>query len=145
MSDHHDSSGKQFPVNRPHFTADTGRRHSHSKRHSKIRHVLAIVSVMCPLSALFVYLMSLFKLPVQRTGYYHLCIVFLAAGLVALFFYLIAYANQQRRHRISEINRAERHRRQDEPLRAEREALAAKRAAEAAAAASSADNPRPPA
>lgn len=121
---------KDFPVNRRNFTADTGRRHSHSKRHSKIRHVLAIVSVMCPLSALFVYIMSLFKLPVQRTGYYHLCIAFLAAGLVSLFFYLIAYANQQRRHRIAEINRVERHRRQDEALRAEREALAAKRAAQ---------------
>ncbi len=134
MSEHHDSSGKQFPVNRPHFTADTGRRHSHSKRHSKIRHVLAIVSVMCPLAALFVYVMSLFRLPEQRAAFHfhQLCLGFLVAGMIALFFYLIAYANQQRRHRISEINRAERHRRQDEALRAEREALAAKRAAQAA-------------
>ena len=132
MSDHHDSSGKQFPVNRPHFTADTHRRHSHSKRHSKIRHVLAIVSVMCPLAALFVYIMSLFRLPEQRAAFHfhQLCIGFLAAGMISLFFYLIAYANQQRRHRIAEINRVERHRRQDEALRAEREALAAKRAAQ---------------
>ncbi|MBP1589459.1 MAG: hypothetical protein IJT88_07650 [Kiritimatiellae bacterium] len=117
-----------FPVQDANFHADTHRGHSHSKRRAQFRHVLAVMSAMFPLGALFIFLMAWFTLePPQRAQPYRLALLFLAAGMVALFFYAIARANRQRRHEISRRNREIKYQRQAEELRRERERLAQSR------------------
>ena len=128
------------------FKADTSRRHSKSKARAQIRHVLEVGTVMCPLAALFVWIMSLFVLKAERAPYNQLALKFVMAGMVFLLGYLWARSEKKRRQAISDRNRALRHQHQYEALQREREAMAAKRlaeqqAAEAAAAASSAPAP----
>ena len=117
------------------FKADTSRRHSKSKFRAQIRHVLEVGSVMCPLAALFIWIMSLFALPVERAWYYRLALKFVMAGMVFLLGYLWARSEKKRRQAISDRNRALRHQHQYEALQREREAMAAKRIAEQQAAA----------
>lgn len=118
-------SSQQFPVQHRNFRADTSRGHSHSKRRAQTRHVLAVMSAMFPLSALFVFLMAWFRLEeAQRDRPYKLAIAFLLCGMVSLFFYAIARANKIRRHEISRRNREAKYQRQAEELRKERERLA---------------------
>lgn len=118
-------SPQQFPVQHRNFRADTSRGHSHSKRRAQTRHVLAVMSAMFPLSALFVFLMAWFRLEeAQRDRPYKLAIAFLLCGMVSLFFYAIARANKIRRHEISRRNREAKYQRQAEELRKERERLA---------------------
>ena len=112
------------------FKADTSRKHSKSKTRAQIRHVLEVGTVMCPLAALFIWIMSLFALPVERAWYYRLALKFLMAGMVFLLGYLWARSEKKRRQAISDRNRALRHQHQYEALQREREAMAAKRLAE---------------
>lgn len=129
-------SPQQFPVQHSNFRADTRRGHSHSKRRAQIRHVLAVMSGMFPLSALFVFLMAWLRLErPQRELPYKLAIAFLLCGMVSLFFYAIARANKIRRHEISRRNREAKYQRQAEELRKERERMA-QRQSQAAKAAS---------
>ncbi len=140
-------SQQQFPVQHRNFRADTSRGHSHSKRRAQIRHVLAVMSAMFPLSALFVFLMAWFRLEeAQRDRPYKLAIAFLLCGMVSLFFYAIAHANKVRRHEISRRNREAKYQRQAEELRKERERLAQRQsqAAETPAEASADAGPQPP-
>jgi hypothetical protein len=87
------------------FKVDTSRPRSRTKMRSKIRHILAVASGMFPLMALFIYLMSFFRLEVERARYYRLSIVFLACGMVTLLFYAWTRAEKLRRHEISARNR----------------------------------------
>jgi ABC-type nickel/cobalt efflux system permease component RcnA len=123
------------------FKADTSRRHSKSKTRAQIRHVLEVGTVMCPLAALFVWIMSLFVLPAERAPYYRLALKFVMAGMVFLLGYLWARSEKKRRQAISDRNRALRHQHQYEALQREREAMAAKRLAEQQAAAAAQDAP----
>ncbi len=116
------------------FKADTSRRHSKSKTRAQIRHVLEVGSVMCPLAALFIWIMSLFVLKAERAPYNQLALKFVMAGMVFLLGYLWARSEKKRRQAISDRNRALRHQHQYEALQREREALAAKRRAEQQAA-----------
>ena len=141
-------SQQQFPVQHSNFRAETRRGHSHSKRRAQTRHVLAVMSAMFPLSALFVFLMAWFRLEeAQRDRPYKLAIAFLLCGMVSLFFYAIARANKIRRHEISRRNREAKYQRQAEELRKERERLAQRQSEAAAAAASEesgSDEPQSP-
>lgn len=130
------------PVQSDRFKVDTRRPHSRTKRRSKIRHVLAVASGMFPVMALFVYGMSLFRLPAQRGPYYKLVVVFVGCGMVALMLYAWARAEKQRRREVSARNRERRYREREEELRREREKILARRAAAAAAAVGT---PAPPA
>lgn len=117
-----------FPVQRAGFHADTHRGHSHSKRRAQFRHVLAVMSAMFPLGALFVFLMAWLRLePPQRHSPYKLAMVFLICGMVSLLFYAIAHANKVRRHEVSRRNRELKYQHQAEALRKERERLAQQR------------------
>lgn len=116
------------------FKADTSRRHSKSKTRAQIRHVLEVGTVMCPLAALFVWIMSLFVLKAERAPYNQLALKFVMVGMVFLLGYLWARSEKKRRQAISDRNRALRHQHQHEALQREREALAAKRRAEQQAA-----------
>ena len=140
-------SQQQFPVQHRNFRADTSRGHSHSKRRAQTRHVLAVMSAMFPLSALFVFLMAWFRLEeAQRGKPYKLAIAFLLCGMVSLFFYAIAHANKVRRHEISRRNREAKYQRQAEELRKERERLAQRQsqAAESDSDESAGDSQQPP-
>lgn len=128
------SDDELLPVQKGHFRADTTRHHRAAKTRSQLRHVLAVFAASFPLAALFVFIMSLFRLPVQRAPYHQLCLVFLACGMVTLLFYLWARAEKNRRHENSKRNRELRHQRQAEELQREREAIAARKRAAAAAA-----------
>ena len=98
------------------FKVDTSRPHSRVKLRAKIRHILAVSAGMFPLMALFIYLMSWFRLPVERKDHYFLAIVFLACGMVTLLFYAWARSEKMRRHEISARNRELRHRELEEAL-----------------------------
>ena len=128
------SSDRKREIREGRFKADTSRRHSKNKLRAQIRHVLEVGTVMCPLAALFIWIMSLFVLPVERTAYYRLALKFVMAGMAFLLGFLWARAEKKRRQTISERNRALRHRHQYEELQREREAMAAKRIAERQAA-----------
>lgn len=119
------------PVQSDRFKVDTSRPHSRAKTRSKIRHILAVASGMFPLMALFIYGMSLLRLPLMRKPYYELAIIFLACGMVTLMFYAWARAEKLRRREISARNRELRHREREEELRREREKILARKAAAA--------------
>lgn len=104
------------PVQRQQFKVDTTRPRSRSKLRSKMRQVLGVMAGMFPLMALFIYLMSWFRLPVERKDHYFLAIVFLACGMVTLLFYAWARSEKMRRHEISARNRELRHREMEEAL-----------------------------
>ena len=123
-----------LPVQSGHFKVDTSRPRSKTKLRSKIRHVLAVAAGMFPLMALFVYLMSLFRLEPQRKPYYQLAIVFLGCGMVTLLFYAWARAEKLRRREISARNRERKYREREEAFRQEQERIRARRAAAEAAA-----------
>ena len=129
-----DRSDHRQEIREGRFKADTSRRHSKSKARAQIRHVLEVGSVMSPLAALFVWIMSLFVLPAERAPYYRLALKFVMAGMVFLLGYLWARAEKKRRQAISDRNRALRHQHQYEALQREREAMAAKRLADRQAA-----------
>lgn len=132
MSSEHEH--ESLPVQRRGFRVDTTRTKSHSKRRAQIRHVLAVMSGMFPLGALFVFLMARFTLEgPQRHLPYKLAMAFLVGGMVSLLFYAIARANSTRRHEISRRNRELKYQRQAEELRLERERLAQKQQAARAA------------
>jgi Na+/melibiose symporter-like transporter len=103
------------------FKVDTSRPRSRSKIRSKLRHVLATAAGMFPLMAAFVYLMSLFRLPVERMPYYRLAIVFFACGMVALMFYAWARSEKLRRHEVSARNRELKYREREEEFRRNQE------------------------
>lgn len=111
----------ELPVQSGNFKVDTHRPRSRSKMRSKFRHVMAVASGMFPAMAAFVFLMSMFRLPVERPPYFRLAIVFFACGMVSLVFYAWARAEKLRRHEISARNRELRQRDQAEALRRERE------------------------
>ena len=110
-----------LPVQHDNFRVDTRRPHSRGKVRAKVRHVMAVAAGMFPLMAVFVFIRSLFLLSEQRKNLHLLALVFLGCGMVSLLFYAWARSEKLRRHEISRVNRAERHRRQAERLRAERE------------------------
>ncbi len=136
---------ESLPVQRRGFRVDTTRTKSHSKRSAQVRHVLAVMSGMFPLGALFVFLMARFTLEApQRHLPYKLALAFLVGGMVSLFFYAIARANSARRHEISRRNRELKYQRQAEELRQERDRIAQKQqAARAADGADGASTGRP--
>lgn len=103
-------------VQRNHFRVDTTRPRSRSKLRGKMRQVLGVMSGMFPLMALFIYLMSWLRLPVERKDHYLLAIIFLACGMVTLLFYAWARSEKMRRHEISARNRELRHRELEESL-----------------------------
>jgi ABC-type nickel/cobalt efflux system permease component RcnA len=125
-----DRSDHKQEIREGRFKADTSRRHSKSKARAQVRHVLEVGTVMCPLAALFVWIMSLFVLSAERAPYYRLALKFVMAGMVFLLGYLWARSEKKRRQAISDRNRALRHQHQYEALQREREAMAAKRRAE---------------
>ena len=129
------------PVQSDRFRVDTSRPRSRAKTRAKIRHVLAVAAGMFPLMALFVYVMSMFRLEAQRRPYYHLAIVFLACGMVTLMLYAWARAEKQRRREVSARNRERKYREREEELRLERAKIQARRAAAAAAATGSSGPP----
>lgn len=133
-----DESDSKREIRQGRFKADTSRRHSKSKVRAQIRRVLEIGSVLWPLAALFVWIMSLLQAPPERAPYFKLALKFLMAGMVFLLGYLWARSEKKRRQAISDRNRALRHQHQYEELQREREALAAKRMAERQAAAQTA-------
>lgn len=104
------------PGQRQKFKVDTTRPRSRSKLRSKMRQVLGVMAGMFPLMALFIYLMSWFRLPVERKNHYFLAIVFLACGMVTLLLYAWARSEKMRRHEISARNRELRHREMQEAL-----------------------------
>ena len=55
-----DRSDHRQEIREGRFKADTSRRHSRSKARAQVRHVLEVGTAMCPLAALFVWIMSLF-------------------------------------------------------------------------------------
>ena len=61
---------------------------------AQFRHVMAVAAGMLPLMALFVYLMSFRRSPIERPPYHRLSLIFLAAGMVALMFYAWARAEK---------------------------------------------------
>jgi hypothetical protein len=130
-----ENSERKREIREGRFKADTSRRHSKSKVRAQIRHVLEVGSVMSPLAALFIWIMSLFVLPVERAAYYRLALKFVMAGMAFLLGYLWARAEKKRRQAVSDRNRALRHQRQYEELQREREAMAARKIAERQAAA----------
>jgi Na+/melibiose symporter-like transporter len=103
------------------FKVDTRRPRSRSKLRSKIRHVLATAAGMFPLMAAFVYLMSLWRLPVERMPYYRLAIIFFACGMVALLFYAWARSEKLRRHEVSARNRELKYREREEEFQRNQE------------------------
>lgn len=107
-------------VQRVDFKVDTSRPHSRSKLRGKIRHILAVASGMFPLMALFIFLMSLFRLEPERTPYYRLTVIFLGCGMVTLLLYAWARSEKQRRREISARNRELKYRMQADKLRQER-------------------------
>ena len=123
-----------LPVQSGHFKVDTSRPRSKTKLRSKIRHVLAVAAGMFPLMALFVYLMSLFRLEPQRKPYYQLAIVVLGCGMVTLLVYAWARAEKLRRREISARNRERKYQEREEAFRQEQERIRARRAAAEAAA-----------
>lgn len=124
-----DRSDHRQEIREGRFKADTSRRHSRSKARAQVRHVLEVGTAMCPLAALFVWIMSLFVLPAERAPYYRLALKFVMAGMVFLLGYLWARSEKKRRQAISDRNRALRHQHQYEELQREREAMAARRMA----------------
>lgn len=122
----------ELPVQGNHFKVDTSRPRSKTKMRSKIRHILAVAAGMFPLMALFVYVMSLFRLEPHRTPYYKLSIVFLGCGMVTLLLYAWARAEKLRRREISARNRELKYREREEAFQRERERIQARRAAAAA-------------
>jgi hypothetical protein len=109
------------------FKVDTRRPRSRSKMRSKIRHVLAVASGMFPLMAVFVFVMSLLRLPVERPPYYKLAIVFFACGMVTLLFYAWTRAEKLRRHEISARNRELKYRQREEAFLREEAKTSARR------------------
>lgn len=106
------------------FKVDTSRPRSRSKLRSKVRHILAVASGMFPLMALFVYIMSLFKLEVQRRSLYQLIVIFLACGMVSLLLYAWTRSEKLRRHEVSARNRELKYRRREEVYQQEQESAA---------------------
>ena len=107
------------PVQTDRFKVDTSRPRSRMKTRAKIRHVLAVAAGMFPFMALFVYAMSLFRLPAQRVPYNQLIVAFIAAGMVSLMLYAWARAEKLRRREVSNRNRELRHREREEAWRRE--------------------------
>lgn len=105
---------------------DTRRSRSRSKMRAQFRHVMAVAAGMLPLMALFVYLMSFRRLPIERPPYHRLSLIFLAAGMVALMFYAWARAEKIRRREKSARNREQKYRDRQAAAQAE---LARKREA----------------
>ncbi len=136
-----DRSDHRQEIREGRFKADTSRRHSRSKARAQVRHVLEVGTAMCPLAALFVWIMSLFVLPAERAPYYRLALKFVMAGMVFLLGYLWARSEKKRRQAISDRNRALRHQHQYEALQREREAMAARRLADRQAAGEGAAEP----
>lgn len=106
------------------FKVDTSRPRSRSKIRSKIRHVLAVAAGMFPLMALFVYIMSLFMLEVQRRSLYQLIFVFIACGMASLLLYAWARSEKLRRHEVSARNRELKYSRREEDFQQEQQAAA---------------------
>ena len=102
------------PAQSGRFKVDTSRPRSRTKLRSKIRHVLAVASGMFPMMSLFIYLMSFFRLEVERARYYRLSLVFLACGMVTLLFYAWTRAEKLRRHEVSARNRELKYRMREE-------------------------------
>ena len=109
----------ELPVQKKQFRVDTSRPRSRSKMRSKIRHVMAVASVMFPLMAAFIFIMSWFQIAEQRRSHYHLAIIFVACGMVTLVFYAWARAENLRRREISAKNRELRQQRREEAFREE--------------------------
>ena len=120
------------PVQTDRFKVDTSRPRSRMKTRAKIRHVLAVASGMFPFMALFVYGMSLLRLPAQRVPYNKLIVAFVACGMVSLMLYAWARAEKQRRREVSARNRERKYREREEELRREREKIFARKVAAAA-------------
>ncbi len=110
------------------FKVDTSRPRSRTKLRSKIRHILAVASGMFPLMAAFVYGMSFFRLPVERSPYTHLSVVFLACGMVTLLFYAWTRAEKLRRHDVSARNRELKYRNREEAFQQEQAEIQARKA-----------------
>ncbi|MDR0993518.1 MAG: hypothetical protein LBN38_02980 [Verrucomicrobiota bacterium] len=107
------------------FKVDTRRPHSRAKLRSKFRHVMAVAAGMFPTMGVFVFLMSLFRLPVERPPYYHLSLIFFGCGMASLLLYSFARVEKHRRHEESKRLRELKHQQQIEFLRREREATRA--------------------
>ena len=97
-----DSSDHRQEIREGRFKADTSRRHSKSKARAQVRHVLQVGTVIWPLAALFVWIMSLFQNAPERVPYYKLALKFVMAGMVFLLGYLWARSEKKRRQAISE-------------------------------------------
>ncbi len=111
----------ELPVQKRDFKVDTHRPRSRSKMRSKFRHITAVAAGMFPLMALFVLIMALFQIELQRRGLYKLAVIFFGCGMVSLLMYAWARSEKLRRHEVSRRNRAQRQRDMAAALQRERE------------------------